>query len=97
LGENMSEDIDKIFDEVVDNFHDDVTHVNAIILEAKDLASQYEKIRKDIIDIYTNPSSDNSKIILLNENFVRLLRNFNSLNQELFQIITKQTNQSTAN
>jgi hypothetical protein len=65
-------------------------------MEAKDLSSQYENIRKNIIDIYTNPSLDNSKIIELNENFVKLLKNFNSLNQELFQIITKQSNQNTA-
>lgn len=92
----MSKDIDEIFNQVIDNFHDDVSQVNALVMEAKDLTSQYENIRKSIVDIYTNPSSDNSKLIELNENFVRLLKNFNSLNEELYQIITKQSNQNTA-
>jgi predicted nuclease with TOPRIM domain len=92
----VSKDIDEIFNQVIDNFHDDVSQVNALVMEAKDLTSQYENIRKSIVDIYTNPSSDNSKLIELNENFVRLLKNFNSLNEELYQIITKQSNQNTA-
>jgi uncharacterized coiled-coil DUF342 family protein len=92
----MSNNVNEIFNEVVNEFHDDVSHVNDIVMEAKDLSSQYENIRKNIIDIYTNPSLDNSKIIELNENFVKILKNFNSLNQELFQIITKQSNQNTA-
>jgi hypothetical protein len=92
----MSKNVDEIFNEVVNDFHDDVSLVNSLVMEAKDLSSQYENIRKNIIDIYTNPSLDNSKIIELNENFVKLLKNFNSLNQELFQIITKQSNQNTA-
>jgi uncharacterized coiled-coil DUF342 family protein len=92
----MSKNVDEIFNEVIDNFHDDISQVNALVMEAKDLSSQYENIRKDIVEIYSNPSSSNSKIIELHENFVRLLKHFNSLNQELFQIITKQSNQNTA-
>lgn len=80
-------DIDAVFDEVVSNFNDRISDLNALIQEAKDLCSHYETIRKDIINFYTNPNFTELDQIQLKEHFYRLIKNINSLNKELFEII----------
>ena len=92
----MSDNVDDIFNEIVSNHYDKVSELNALIMEAKDLTAQYEYIRQDIVDIYTDSSVDDTKILQLHENFARLLRNINSINKELFSIISNKPNHKTA-
>ena len=80
-------DVDHVFNEVVKEFNDKVTDLNALISEAKDLCSHYEIIRKDIVNLYTNPNFTELDQIQLKEHFYKVIKNLNSLNKELFDII----------
>jgi hypothetical protein len=96
----MSKELDKIFDEIVEQYYDKVHELNAIIMEAKDVVSQYDSIKLLVLEITSNPNPDDDKILELRENFYRLVKHINSINQEIYEIIfetdiIKDKNQST--
>lgn len=96
----MSKELDKIFDEIVEQYYDKVHELNAIIMEAKDVVSQYDSIKLLVLEITSNPNPDDDKILELRENFYRLVKHINSINQEIYEIIfetdiVKDKNQST--
>lgn len=96
----MSKELDKIFDEIVEQYYDKVHDLNAIIMEAKDVVSQYDSIKLLVLEITSNPNPDDDKILELRENFYRLVKHINSINQEIYEIIfetdiVKDKNQST--
>lgn len=96
----MTKEIDKIFDEIVDGYYDKVHEVNAIVMEAKDILAQYDSIKTLVSQICSTSSPDENKVLELRENFYRLVKHINSINQELYGIIfetdiVKDQNQNT--
>lgn len=83
----MDKDVDEIFNNITKDFNDRVSLLNAMILEVQDVFPHYRKLFKLIVEIYSTPSPDQSKVTELKENFYRLVKNLNSINREIYTII----------
>lgn len=83
----MTKEIDNIFDDITKDFYDKVHEVNAIILEATDIISEYRLIGNLVSEICSSSNPDDNKILELKENFYRMLKHLNSINNDLYLIL----------
>lgn len=85
----MTDNIDQIFDEAIEELKQKSSDLNALLMEAKDLCAQYDYIKKDVTTICRTSSPTDSSILQLRERFYFLVKRINSLNKEIFDILFK--------
>ena len=87
--------IDKLFEEEYSSYNhrinDKVAEIEAIIMEIKDTTSKYSTLKNNISSMFVNRDLDDNNTLQVYELFSAIIRYINRLNQDLFNLIEKET------
>jgi hypothetical protein len=87
--------IDKLFEEEYYSYNhrisDKVAEIEAIIIEIKDTTSKYSTLKNNISSMFVNRDLDDNNTLQVYELFSAIIRDINRLNQDLFNLIEKET------
>lgn len=87
--------IDKLFEEEYssynDQINDKVIDIQSIIMEIKDTTSKYSTLKDNLCSMFINKDFDDNNTLQVYELLSAIIRDINRLNQDLFNLIEKET------
>jgi len=87
--------IDKLFEEQYssynDQINDKVIEIQSIMMEIKDTTSKYSMLKDNLTSMFVNKDFDDNDTLQLYELLSAIIRDINRLNQDLFNLIEKET------
>jgi len=87
--------IDKLFEEEYssynDQINDKVIEIQSIIMEIKDTTSKYSTLKDNLCSMFVNKDFDDNNTLQVYELLSAIIRDINRLNQDLFNLIEKET------
>jgi len=88
-------EIDKLFEEEYfsynDRIHDKLIEIQSIIMEIVDTTSKYSKLKDNLCSMFSNKNFDDNDTLQVYELLSAIIRDINRLNQDLFNLIEKET------